>query len=72
MNLLKRAITLIIKNMYIVHDRLFDTYRGYKHLTDLAKREKISINTLRNKFTRERLRRHVTSTAKVIVKTDLI
>ena len=58
--------------MYIVHDRLSDTYHAYKHLSKVARYEKLSYNTLVNKFQREKLDRHVTKDAKVITKTNLI
>jgi len=58
--------------MYIVHDRLTDTYHGYKHLTGVAKHEGLSINTLGNKFTREKKRTYTTPDAKVITKTELL
>jgi hypothetical protein len=57
--------------IYTVHDRISDTYHNYRHLTGVALHEQIPYDTLVNKFTRDKLKRHVTPDAKVIVKADL-
>ena len=56
--------------MYIVHDLLTDRYKIYKHLTKLSEKEKISRNTLNNKFTREKLNRYTTKDARIIIRLD--
>lgn len=61
-----------MKNIYVVHDRLTDTYRAYKQMTKMSVKEHIPVDTLRNNFSRQKLNVMITKDAKVITKIKLI
>lgn len=58
--------------MYIYHDRINDEYKAFSTLTGVADHSNIPIDTLKNHFSRKKIKRWVSKNAEVIVNTDLI